>query len=343
MSIKKLLGMVTAVLIAGTVFAADVALNPTHPDRYVVVKGDTLWDISSSFLRDPWLWPEVWYVNPQIANPHLIYPGDILTLVYIDGKPQLRLQRGYPTVKLSPHARVEPLDRAIPTIPIDAIKQFLTRPLVVDKDQLKMAPYIVASADEHIVSGAGDRVYVRGIQGTDEGLFDAFRPGGPYIDPDTSEILGYEALYVGTSAVQQFGDPSTLLLTETTREARVGDRMLPAVKTAPISHFAPHAPADGTEGRIISVHDGVTQIGQFDVVVINRGEADGMEIGHVMKIFQAGSEIKDIVDGRLSNTVKLPDEEAGLLMVFRTFDRVSFCLVMKATRVIHVLDYVRTP
>ncbi|MDH3871517.1 MAG: LysM domain-containing protein, partial [Gammaproteobacteria bacterium] len=165
----------------------------------------------------------------------------------------------------------------------------------------------------------------------------------PYIDPDTGEILGYEATYVGTSAVQRFGDPATLQLTKTTREARVGDRMLPAVKTAPITHFTPHSPASDTEGRIISVHDGVTQIGQFDVVVINRGEADGMEIGHVMKIFQAGKEIKDSVDGRLSDSVILPDEEAGLLMVFRTFDRVSFALVMKATRAIHILDYVRAP
>lgn len=342
MSIKKLFGMVCAALFACSLYAADVVLNPDHPDRYTVIKGDTLWDISSMFLRDPWLWPEIWYANPQIANPHLIYPGDILTLVYVDGKPQLRLQRGG-DVRLSPTVRVESLESAIPTIPIDAIKQFLTKPLVVSEQDLEIAPYVVASADEHVVTGAGDRVYARRIEGTDVGLFDIFQPGGPYTDPDTGDVLGYEAIYVGQGAVQSFGDPTTLLLTKTDREARVGDRLWPATKEDPITHFTPHAPAPGTEGRIISVSGGVTQIGQFDVVVINRGSADGMEAGHIMKIFQAGERVRDIVSGKRGDTVRLPDEEAGMLMVFRTFDRVSYCLVMKATRAMHIRDFVRTP
>ena len=341
MSIKKLFATVCAALIAGSIFAADVVLNPNHPDRYVVVKGDTLWDISAMFLRDPWYWPEIWYVNPQIANPHLIYPGDILTLVYVDGKPQLRLDRG--SVKLSPKIRVENLDQAIPTIPIDAIKQFLTKPLVVSQKQLDHAPYVVASADEHVVTGAGDRVYARGIEGKDVGLFDIFEPGGPLIDPDTDELLGYEAIYVGEGAVKSFGDPTTLLLTETVREARVGDRLWPASQEKPITQFIPHPAPPDTEGRIISVLGGVREIGQFNVVAINRGTADGMEVGHVLKIFQTGETIRDTVIGKRGESVKLPDEEAGVLMVFRTFDRVSFCLVMKATRAMHLLDYVRTP
>jgi len=238
---------------------------------------------------------------------------------------------------------VESLESAIPTIPIDAIKQFLTKPLVVGEDDLEAAPYVVASADEHVITGVGDRVYVRGITGTDVGLFDLFVPGGPFVDPDTGEVLGYEAIYVGQGAVQKFGDPSTLLLTETDREARVGNRLWPASKEAPITHFTPHAPAPGTEGRIISVHGGVSQIGQFDVVVINRGTSDGMEVGHIMKIWQAGETISDTVSGKRGDTVRLPDEEAGMLMVFRTFDRVSYCLVMKATRAMHVNDFVRTP
>jgi len=340
MSFKKLFVMVFAILLAGSVMAADVVLKPDHPDRYVVVKGDTLWDISELFLRDPWLWPEIWYVNPQIENPHLIYPGDVLVLVYVNGKPQLRLQR---TAKLSPRIREEDLDRAIPTIPYDAIKQFLTKPLVVDKNELDTAPYIVQGVDEHVISGKDDRVYVRGIEGVDEALFDIFRPGGPYIDPDTNEVLGYEALYVGTSVAQRFGDPATLLLTETAQEARVGDRLRPATGDAAVTHFQPHAPAPGTEGRIISVLDGVAQIGQYQIVVINRGAAEGMEAGHIMKIFQAGATIRDTVSGKRGDMVKLPDEEAGLLMVFRTFDRVSFCLVMRASRAIHIHDYVRTP
>jgi hypothetical protein len=174
-------------------------------------------------------------------------------------------------------------------------------------------------------------------------LFDIFEPGGPLIDPDTEELLGYEAIYVGEGAVQAFGDPATLLLTKTDREARVGDRLWPAATEPAVTHFTPHAPPPGTEGRILSVLGGVTQIGQFNVIVINRGETDGIESGHIMKIFQRGETIRDNVSGKRGDKVKLPDEEAGMLMVFRTFDRVSFCLVMKAHRAIHILDDVRAP
>lgn len=343
MSTKKLFGIVTAALLAGSLFAADVVLNPEHPDRYVVVKGDTLWDISSMFLRDPWLWPEVWYVNPQIANPHLIYPGDILTLVYVDGKPQLQMTRGYPTVNLSPQIREESLDKAIPTIPIDSIKQFLTRSIVVGEGELDSAPYVVQSADEHVVTGAGDRVYVRGIEGENEPLFDIFEPGPAYIDPDSDELLGYQALYVGNGPVQQFGDPATLLLAETTREVRVGDRLLPMKRTGFVTHFQPHAAPPGTDGRIMSVIDGVTEIGQYDVVAINRGTREGMETGHVLKIYQAGKVINDEISGKRNDRVKLPDEEAGILMVFSVFEKVSLGLVIEAHRAIHIDDIVRTP
>ena len=343
MSTKKLFGMVFAALLAASAFAADVALNPEHPDRYVVVKGDTLWDISAMFLRDPWLWPEVWYVNPQIANPHLIYPGDILTLVYVDGKPQLRMTRGYPTVNLSPSIREQSLDQAIPTIPTDAIQQFLNRTIVVGENELDSAPYVVQAADEHVVTGAGDRVYVRGIENTDIAIFDIFEPGDAYIDPDTDEVLGYEALYVGTGPVQQFGDPATLLLTETDREVRVGDRLRPADRSYAIPYFQPHAAPEGSEGHIISVIDGVTQIGQFDVVSLDLGTREGMEVGHVLKVFQRGETIRDTVSGKRGDRVTLPDEDAGYVMIFRTFEKVSFGLVMKATRSIHINDVVRTP
>ncbi|MGD8311782.1 MAG: LysM peptidoglycan-binding domain-containing protein [Gammaproteobacteria bacterium] len=343
MSLKKLFGMVFAALLAGSLVAAEVELNPEHPDTYVVVKGDTLWDISAMFLRKPWLWPEIWYVNPQVANPHLIYPGDILNLVYVDGKPQLRMTRGYPTVKYEPHARTQSLDRAIPTIPLDAIGPFLSRTIVVEADELDTAPYVVQGADEHVITGAGDRVYVRGIDTRDETLFDVFEPGGPYIDPDTGEVLGYEALYVGTGPVQKFGDPTTLLMTETTREVRVGDRLRPAQHASPVTHFLPHAPEADVEGHIISVIDGVSQIGQFNVVALDLGTREGMEAGHVLRIDQQGQVVRDTVSGKRGDTVKLPDEKAGLVMVFRTFDKVSLGLVMKATRAIHINDFVRTP
>lgn len=341
---NKFLGLVFATLLAAPALADEIAVNPSHPDRYVVVPGDTLWDISERFLRDPWLWPEVWHVNPQIANPHLIYPGDIISLVYVDGKPQLRLQRGgRPTVKLSPTAREERIDRAIPTIPLDAIKQFLTQPLVVGEGELETAPYVVESADEHLIVGAGDRIYVRGIADTSQGRYSVFRPGDKLIDPDTQEMLGVQAIYQGDATVQRFGDPATLFLERTTREIGIGDRLKPITADDIHTSFLPRAPEADIKGRIIAVHDGVSQIGRYQIVVVNRGAREGMETGHVLRIHQAGAEVKDKVTPAVSDTVTLPDEDAGLVMLFRIFDKVSYGLVMESTRPIHVLDYVTTP
>ncbi len=342
MSIKKLLTVVCAALLTGVLFAADVVLNPNHPDSYTVVKGDTLWDISARFLRDPWLWPEVWYVNPQVANPHLIYPGDTLNLVYVDGKPQIR-RADDGTVHLSPQVRTESLENAIPTIPVDAIKQFLTRAIVVQKGELDDAPYIVESADEHVVTGAGDRVYVRGINNRDYALYDVYEPGGPLVNPDTGEVLGYEALYVGTGPVQHYGDPATIKLLKTAREARIGDRLRPTDRSEVQTHFQPHAAPPGSDGHIISVVDGVTEIGQFNVVALDLGERNGMEVGSVLRVFQHGKVVRDTVSGKSGDKVRLPDEEAGIVMVFKTFEKVSYGLIMSATRAIHVNDYVRTP
>jgi hypothetical protein len=341
---NKFLGLVFATLLAAPALADEIALNPSHPDTYVVVPGDTLWDISGRFLRDPWLWPEVWHVNPQIANPHLIYPGDIISLVYVDGKPQLRVQRGgRPTVKLSPTAREERIDRAIPTIPLDTVKQFLTQPLVVEEGELDTAPYVVESADEHLIVGAGDRVYVRGITDTSVGRYSVFHPGDKLIDPDTQEVLGIQAIYQGDATVQSHGDPATLFMERTTREIGIGDRLKPIASDEIHTSFMPHAPEADLRGRIISVYDGVSQIGRFQVVAINRGAREGMEIGHVLRIKQAGQNIEDKVTPAVSDTVTLPDEDAGLLMLFRIFDKVSYGLVMESTRPIHVLDYVTTP
>jgi hypothetical protein len=343
MAIKKLLGLVTALLFAVSLHADQIALAPDHPERYVVVKGDTLWDISGRFLQQPWLWPEVWYVNPQIENPHLIYPGDVISLVYVDGKPQLRLERGHPTVKLSPTAREEHLDQAIHTIPIDAIRQFLTQPLVVDQDELSTAPYLLAAADEHVVAGAGDRIYVRGVADEAARDFSLYRTGGEYQDPDSGELLGYKAQYIGDARLNAFADVSTMTLVRTTREARAGDRLRPVTEDEIHTHFTPRAPSQPIEGRIIDVVDGVTQIGQYQVVAINRGSREGIEVGHVLAIYQAGSMVADPTSANRRELVQLPDEHGGELMIFRVFDKVSFGLIMKATRPLHILDFVRNP
>ncbi|WP_455234928.1 LysM peptidoglycan-binding domain-containing protein [Thiogranum longum] len=342
MTIFRKLALALA-LLATAVYADQVVLRDGHPDRYVVVKGDTLWDISERFLESPWLWPEIWYVNPQVENPHLIYPGDVLTLVYVDGKPQLRVERGKGTYKLSPQARAERLDKAIPTIPIDAIQQFLTQPLVADQDTLENAAYVVSSADEHLIAGAGDRIYARGVDADQGDRYHIFRPGDAYIDPDTGEVLGYEALYLGDGSAEKFGDPSTLRLTRTNREINIGDRIMPMTQEDVYAYFTPHAPKEEVEGRIISVVDGVTQIGQYQVVAINRGTREGIDVGTVFEIYQAGQLIPDQVSKERNAQVQLPDEKAGLLMVFRTFEKVSFALIMKATSALHVGDRVRNP
>ncbi len=331
------------VFMVSSAFANQVSLKDGHPDQYVVKKGDTLWDISALFLNSPWLWPEIWHVNPQVSNPHLIYPGDNLSLVYIDGKPQLRLQRGQRSVKLSPRARPESLDRAIPAIPLDAIEQFLSKPLVVSKDELANAAYVVSSVGEHLITGAGDKVYLRGISDDSAAVQNLFRPGSTYIDPDTGEILGYEAIYLGEGKISRNGDPSTLNLTRTTREVNIGDRALPVSQESTHAYFSPHPTSPDMDGSIISVLDGVSQIGQYQVVVINRGTREGVDVGSVMSIEQKGALIRDQVSQKRNEMVQLPDEYAGLLMVFRTFEKVSYAIVLKAIQALHIGDKVRHP
>lgn len=333
-----------------------VVIRADYPQRYVVVKGDTLWDISARFLRDPWRWPEVWQKNPQVENPHLIYPGDILTLIYIDGQPFIQVQRGQlddsgrirsieqpsGVVKLSPRVRIESLERAIPTIPIDAIKQFLSRPRVVTDGELDQAPYIVGTVGEHMIAGADHSVYVMGIDNKEYGEYVVVRKGQVYRNPkDRKDILGYEALYVADGRVQSLGQPSKVYLESSSREVLNGDRLLPPDDAHVEQNFLPHAPKDPVEGQIISVYDGVTQIGQFQIVVLDLGHVDYMEQGHVLAVYQKGETIRDPVNR--GKKITLPDERAGIVMVFRVFERVSYALVMSATRAIHTLDTVVNP
>jgi len=340
---KKMLGILFSLLMCGLVNADTVKLNPNHPDKYTVVKHDTLWDISGRFLQNPWQWPEIWHVNPQIANPHLIYPGDVISLVYIDGQPRLVVNRGSKTVKLTPQGRIISLDQAIPTIPMDAIKQFLKEPVIVGKNELDKAPYVVEFKGERIITAANDSIYVRGIKNSDTLKYTIVRQGNTYSDPVTKEVLGYEARFVGNAKLYRTGDPSTLKTLRTTREVRIGDRLLPSNEDIFNANFTPRAPANNVSGSILAVLDGVNQIGSNQVVVISKGSREGLKPGHVMSIYQAGNTIKDSVTEDRKDTVTLPDEKAGVLMVFRTFEKVSYALVLKANRNINVNDNVRNP
>jgi hypothetical protein len=339
----KFVSLILGLLFSCCVLAADeIAVNPAHPDRYVVVKGDTLWDIAARFLRDPWYWPDVWHVNPQIENPHLIYPGDILTMSFVDGRPRISMQRGS-TVRLSPSIRSTPMDQAIPAIPVDAIRQFLTRPIVLDANTLDSAPYVVSFGEDHVVGGTDHLAYVRSIESQQDTRFEVVRPAEPLKDADTNEILGYNAQFVGNAELRRTGDPATVMLTSMELETLIGDRLLVVPDDISLTTFYPKAPDREIKGSIIKVLNGVSNIGQYDVVILDKGEQDGLARGDVLTVLHRGGVIRDTVTGSPNKRVVLPDEPAGKLMVFRTFPRVSFALIMHATRAIHVLDRVENP
>lgn len=338
---KTLVGCILLMAVSLVCSAGDVlSLKKGHPKTYVVVKGDTLWDISSMYLTNPWLWPEIWHVNPQVDNPHLIYPGDVLNLVYINGRPKLVVKRGK-DVKLTPQVRMSELDLAIPAIPLDAVSPFLSNSRVLGQDELNNAPYVLAGKDRHIVVGAGDELFARGYFEPGQETFGIFRPGEAFIDPDSDELLGYHAFSVASAKVTGLeGDIATLAINQSSEEVRRSDRLLPDEERLISSSFYPSAPEDETNGYIISVEGGVSQIGSMDVVVINKGVRDGLEVGHVLAIYRVGELVRDEVTNEI---VKVPDSRAGLLMVFRTFDKVSYGLVLKATRPLAVMDKVSKP
>jgi len=315
-----------------------VPLAEGHPDEYVVQVGDTLWDIAATFLRDPWYWPEIWYVNPDIVNPHLIYPGDVLGLVYIDGMPRVTNVRAS-TYRLSPQARVTPLDEAIDTIPYDVIASFLSLGMVLEKNQAESLPYVVDTRGDHLVAAAGNEVYVRGLTGSPTDRFNVVNIGDELVDPDDNKVVGFQGNFVGEGTLRRTGDPATVWLTDTVQEVYRGDRLIAATIDLPLNFF-PGKPSSVIDGRIISVVGGVSQIGQYQVIVLNRGSNNGVGVGDVLTVFQAGETVRDIVEG---GKVTLPDEEAGTIMVFKVYDRISYALVMEATQAIHIFDAVRNP
>lgn len=329
-------------------------VKPSHPVRYTVRRGDTLWDIAAQFLRDPWVWPEIWSVNPQIENPHLIYPGDVITLAFVGGEPRLRVDRpgvtrdeqGREVVKLSPEVRERPLDEAIPAIPGDAIRQFLNRPRVVTEEQLQMAPYVLGNYEGRLISAAGNDVFARGFNGgrPDAGRYSVFRPGEPLTDPDSGEVLGYEAIHVGKAAVRDAGPPVRLQLTDTTREVLKGDRLLPASGSPVQARYIPQVPEGALDGRIIKLFDAISQVGTNQVVVLNLGQREDVRVGHVFQILQSGGTVSDpYAEPGSVEQVQLPAQRVGTLMVFKVFDRVSYALTLSATQAIRLGDRVAPP
>jgi hypothetical protein len=334
-----------------------------------------LWGISERFTDSPWRWPEIWNFNrEQIRNPHWIYPGDVIVLDRVSGTLSIAGADGRPagpadpdagdrsatgqrglgagsvvgTVKLSPRIRAESSARdAIPSIPPSAIEPFLSRPLVIEPDGLDNAPTIIATEENRVIIEAGNRAYVRGMGDSKEENWFVYRRGKALVDPDTNVTLGYEAIYLGTARVTRSGDPATVQLTTVTQEVGTGDKLLP-VGVPEVPKYAPHAPAVFMQGRVIGIYGGLGKVGEAgpqSIITLNRGRADGVEVGHVFALYRPGPLIADAsarTSGK-SMTFKLPDERYGLAFVFRIYDRVSYALVMRISRPVNPLDVIQTP
>ncbi len=389
---KKICFLLAFLSLASISIADTVTLNPDRPDEYVVQKGDTLWDISARFLQEPWYWPTIWQGNPQIEDPHLIYPGDVVSLKFKDGQPMLTVNDSSMVangrnVKLSPVVRYHDNDDAIPSIPVDAIQQFLTRPRVVTDEEMDKWPYVVSSYDQHLVSGAGNKLYVRGLsEDSTVTRYGLYRKGPAYINPrkDKDKVLGYEALYLGDVVIEKRGDPASVIVTLSKQEILNGDRLVAESDEDASNEFTPSTPYRDIDANILSVFNGVAEIGQYQVVVVDVGDGDGVEVGSILAVYQSGTIVKDEIATEIKGNqrieidpddalggmvdsirnsitdfensdlgrylgrpnakpelIELPEEYAGVLMIFRIFENVSYALVMKAVSPIHVLDSVR--
>ena len=382
---KRIITLLVLSCLSFNIFAEDIQLQKDAPDRHVVVKGDTLWGISGKFLKDPWQWPKVWRMNrTEIKNPHLIYPGDVVVLDTSSGSPQLKLVRE--TVVLEPGIVEEPLDaEAIQTISPSVITPFLSQPLLIENNQLDNSPRIISGPDNRVILSPGTRVYINDIKDGAGTHWNIYRPGEKLTDPDTKEVIGTEAIYLGDVDITRYGAPASGDIVRAKEEIFAKDRLVVSADEFK-SSFVPRAPDKEINGRIMRIYGGVAEGGPNTVVSINRGKNDGLEEGHVLAIKRygkvitdpeykdqktnqvtpedkklkelnfdvtTGSDGKKIVnfekDTKQTNVVlkpgqvKLPDERVGLLMVFRTFDKVAYGLIMNSTDAIYTLDAVQTP
>lgn len=377
-AIISLILLITPVWVASA--AGPAAMNDAAPDRYTVQRGDTLWGISGRYLKEPWRWPELWKMNrEQVKNPHLIFPGDIIVLDRSGGEAQLSLVK-LDTTKLGPKVRSEPsVQNAVPSISPSAIEPFLSKPLVVSVDELENAPRIVATAESRVTLGAGDRAFVRGITKDKGDQWQIFRRGDALVDPENNEILGYAATYLGDARVRQHGEIATIDIVSSVQEIYQDDRLVALGKQTPIFAYVPHPPNVKIRGRIITAYGGLQETGPLSIVALSKGSKDGLQVGNVLAIERSQttarySQRTEPLFGRSGPSgsdkprvyyaeslpsretlmargeaitrdgiAQIPDERYGLLMVFRTFDRASFALIMEASRPVAVSDFVTNP
>ena len=361
---KFLLSVGISLLLAQGAFAAEPhsILRPGHPDKYIVKKGDTLWDIASTFLTDAWMWPEIWHINPDIKNPDLIYPGDTIILSFVNGKPRLSVQRGEAsrtvkltpeastsstssaangTIKLEPRVRESPLTSSIPAIPLDAIAGLLKKGRIVQPGTLRKAPHIVAGTIDRLIFAPGDDFFAKGNWKGATSVYGIYRKGQTFVDPETHKVLGYEAKEVGTASVKsRDGKVVRFSLDTVNEDVRLGDRLLPTAERKVETTFYPSAPKGDVSGQVMTIIGDNSLAGRFDVVALNRGEAQGLVVGNVLALYKHSKIVRDPVDHR---KVQLPPERVGLAMIFRTFEKMSYALILNTDDPIAVGDVVRNP
>jgi LysM repeat protein len=336
----------------GTTVVTETAapINPSAPKSYTVQRGDTLWGLAGKFLKDPWLWPEIWYVNPEVNNPHRIYPGDTLRLAMgSDGKPasvQLVHNAGSAT-KLEPLLRSSELDAPIANIPYSVIAAFLSRPGVLTRQQVDAAPYVLALRGNHMIAGTDNNIYVRKLKAAEGDRYNVLHVGDRLHDPD-GHNLGYLATYAGTAQVTRGGNPASAVITDSAREIVAGDVLVPETAGA-VGDFVPHSPKVPVKAHILAVVNGLHRAGQYMVVALNRGSAQGIEPGQVLRAMDSGEQVRDrcasinAIGTCTAHNVKLPAEPSGTMLVFRVYERVSYALVLDETLPLNVGDLVTNP
>ena len=353
---RKIISLI-CILLPIVAFADSLDIRENAPDRHVVVKGDTLWDISATFFKDPWKWQQIWGLNKNtIKDPHWIYPGDVVFLDRTTGTlrignsdassppvaDQADTATGSKLVKLSPRVRELPSDRnSIPVIPFDAIAPFLSKPLVIDDSSSADKPILVSAYDQHQLLGTNDLAYVKNLPADRGTQWQIYRLGRQFVDPDSKEALGHEAIYLGDATVEKFAPISELRITKVVSEVGIGDYFTQSTQAFATS-FEPHAPKVPVSAKIISIYGGVGQAGQNSIITLNKGTRDGLENGHVLALYQKGAVVNDETVFKPSR-IALPNTRYGLIFVFRTFQKVAYALVLQARIPVQVLDSAQTP
>ena len=341
--------------------ASDPELKPDRPDTYTVQKGDTLWGIASRFLREPWRWPEIWRMNrEQIRNPHRIYPGNVIVLENIDGRPQLRLADQRDTVRLGPQVRESSLaDRPVPSIPAEDLEPWLTRSLVVTDDFFAGAPKIVSARDQKLLLVQGDAVYAFGIDPAKGQSWNIYRRGDPVYALRSKEVLGHNAIYLGTARIDRQGDVSRLIVGNADREILVGDFLVPT-PPGQLASYVPRAPEREISGSVAALPEGVGGVGKPGFVTLDVGRESGLEVGDVLAVYRSGGRLRDprdykdpdiltreteqtLLEPKPERWVSLPDDRIGLVFIFRVFERTAFGFVVESDLPIEIGDLVRNP